>query len=479
MSVEINQELPPTEAGSAAQRRESVLESLAADVVVVGAGLGGLVSALAAQEDGARVVCIEKLAQPGGSFALAGGYVWTLDTLDEYRRQVPDGDASLGRILVDDFETGVEWLRDHGVRLVPLEGDHWEHKQAYRVRPETVEAGIMPLWRSFEAAGGHLLLNTACIALVQSDSGEISGVRYRDGEGVHQIDCRAVVLATGGFQGDLDLMTRYVSPWADRAWLRSNRGSTGDGLRLAVDAGAAVSRGMGMFYGHLLPAPPVRIDDGSFGALSVRYSEHCILVNQHGTRFVDESRRDAICAQALIREEQATGYVIFDRSRYESHVLLPHVPGATPYDPLKLIPDRGGTVLEASSLGALAGLLQETYGVSAHNVERTVAEFNAAWRHADPYALPIPRRLGLHACETPPFYAIAVRPGVTFTNGGVRVNTECQALDRDGRPIPGLFMAGVDVGAISVETYVGGLSVATVTGLRAGVFASRTADAIR
>ena len=68
---------------------------------------------------------------------------------------------------------------------------------------------------------------------------------------------------------------------------------------------------------------------------------------------------------------------------------------------------------------------------------------------------------------------------MTFTNGGVRVNTECQALDRDGLPIPGLFIAGVDIGAISVETYVGGLSVATVTGLRAGVFASRTVDSRR
>jgi succinate dehydrogenase/fumarate reductase flavoprotein subunit len=450
-------------------------DRLTADVVVIGAGLGGLVAAITAQEDGSRVICLEKLAEPGGSFALSGGYIWALSSFEAYREQVPDGDPVLGRLVIEDFETGIEWLQDHGVRLEPLAGAYWDPRQARRVRPETVSAGVIPLARALEAAGGSLVLGAACLRMLSSESGEIRGVVYRDASGVHEIDCRAVVMATGGFQGDRELLARYVGPWADRAWIRSNPGSTGDGLRMALDAGASVSRGMGMFYGHLLPAPPIEIESGAFGALAARYAEHCILVNSHGRRFVDESRRDNICAQFLAREEGGTGFVIFDRARYESYVLTPHVPDAAPYDPLLLIPDRGGVVLEASTSSELASQLFEIYGVPPRNLEDTIAEFNSACAANDPRLLEVPRRTGLHSLSSAPFYAIPVRPGVTFTTGGVRVNESCEALDRDGSPIPGIFVAGADVGAISLEMYVGGLSAALVTGLRAGIYGSQFA----
>ena len=90
------------------------------DVVVAGAGMGGLVAALQAQELGARVLLLEKAGQAGGSVALSGGTVWCARTYDDLRRLVPLGDPELGRVLVDDFSSGVDWLRGTGAALEPL-----------------------------------------------------------------------------------------------------------------------------------------------------------------------------------------------------------------------------------------------------------------------------------------------------------------------------------------------------------------------
>lgn len=451
-------------------------ETLEVDVVVVGGGMGGLVAGVAAQEDGARVLCLEKAPDPGGSFALAGGYVWTVDSTETYDELVPHGDAALGHLVIEDYDTGIEWLQAHSVTLQKVERGigHEKHFGGHRVVPDTVTSGVLPLRAALTAAGGTLMTGATVVALHQDDLGGICGVRYRDGRGrAHDVRCAAVVLATGGFQGDLELMTRYISRFADRALLRSNPGSTGDGLRLALAAGASVSRGMSAFYGHLLPAPPARIEPEAFRKLSQFYSSDCLVVNGRGVRFVDESGGDEICALGLIAEPAAAGYVIFDAVMFDEYVKVSPFPDMDPFDPRERIRDAGGVVLAADSVDELAAQLLSDYGVSARNFLETIEEFNAAALARDPSLLSVPRRTGLRPCATPPFHAVPVRPGVTFTEGGTRVNESCQVLDRDSRPIPGLYAAGADVGGISVEGYVGGLAPALVTGLRAGVFAAR------
>src|SRR5207237_1807096 len=94
---------------------------LTTDVAVVGAGMAGLVAAVRAQELGARVVLLEKGDSPGGSLALSGGTLWCARTYDDLRRLVPRGDRALGRVLVDDFEAGAQWLKGLGaaLRLLP------------------------------------------------------------------------------------------------------------------------------------------------------------------------------------------------------------------------------------------------------------------------------------------------------------------------------------------------------------------------
>jgi succinate dehydrogenase/fumarate reductase flavoprotein subunit len=444
------------------------------DVVVLGAGMAGLTAALVAQESGARTLCLEKQDEPGGSLAISGGYVWTVNSVDDYRRLSPEGDVTLGRMVVEDLPTGIEWLEEHGVDLLEVPSGIGADRAfgGHRIRPDPVSGAVNPLVEAFVAAGGTLVTRAACTDLLLGDRGEVVGVCYRDRSGSHEVACRSVVVATGGFQGDHAMLGTFLGQWADRAYLRSGEGSTGDGVRLAFGAGAAASKGMSSFYGHLFPAPPADLDPSSFRGLTQFYSEACILLDKTGRRFVDESRGDEICALRLLQQEEATGFIVFDETRHQHEVSEPYVPDATRTDPLPGVRAAGGVVLQADTIPELCQQLHERYDVPPARAAATIEEFNEAARKGDAGLLSVSRRSDLHTCDAPPFYAVPVRPGITFTEGGVRVNDDCAALDRSGRPIPGLFIAGADVGAVSIEGYIGGLAAALVTGLRAGINAA-------
>jgi succinate dehydrogenase/fumarate reductase flavoprotein subunit len=285
-----------------------------------------------------------------------------------------------------------------------------------------------------------------------------------------------VVLASGGFQGSNLLTSTFMGPWADHAYLRSNPGSTGDGLRLALRHGAAASNGLWAFYGHLFPAPPASPDPASFRGLTQFYSEACILLSLSGRRFVDESRGDEICASRLIRQEAATGFIVFDQARHLGPVMEPYVPDAVRCDPLPGVRAAGGRVYQADSIDELCRTLFDDYSVPPRVAAQTISDFDAAALRDDPRLLPVPRRNDLHRCAQPPFFAIPVRPGITFTEGGIQVNTDLAVVDDAGSPIPGLYAAGADVGGISVEGYIGGLAAGLVTGVRAGLGAARALD---
>ena len=445
------------------------------DVVVVGAGMGGLVAATAAAEEGAQVELLEKGTDPGGSMALAGGYVWTMPTFEKYREVVPLGDATLGRLVVEDFETGVAWLQHHGVRFGPVVEGFGEDGVgvAYRIEPDTVSSGVVPLVEAFREAGGKLSVGTNAVALLADHADGVSGVVIRSsGREIREIRAKAVVLATGGFQGDVELVTRYITPWADRLYLRSNPGSTGDGFRMATAIGVGASPGLSAFYGHLLPAPPAAIVPAMFRVLAQFYSPHTVLLNRHGRRFTDESRGDAVSALALSRQPEGMGVLVFDHDCHSRYVAKSHLPDMPDSDPLKSIRSVGGVVLSAETLDGLAGQMAGL-GLPAAVAETTMRSYDRAAADGTPAGLEIPRRANLHRLAKAPFHAVPVRSGITFTEGGLRVDETCQALDRDGRQVPGLYVAGVDVGGISYEGYAGGLAAALVTGLRAGIHAAR------
>lgn len=207
--------------------------------------MAGLCAAARARELGADVALLEKGDRVGGSMRLSSGFVWRHRRLEDFRADCPDGDEALQRLVFEGLDDGLAWLESLGAAPVSRETGN----------PLTCGAAFDPraLTEALVAAAGTVELGTPLSELPRDTP---------------------VVLATGGFQGDRDLLREHVTPEADHVLLRANPWSAGDGLRLGLAAGAATSPGMAEFYGRNMPAPPARIEEGDFVRLSQLYARH-------------------------------------------------------------------------------------------------------------------------------------------------------------------------------------------------------------
>ena len=454
--------------------------ALTTDVLVSGGGMAGLCAALAAAEQGAKVLVLEKGNRFGGSMYLSNGIVWTFANTDEVRRRIPDGDAVLQDLLVSHLGDGLAWLQAHGVDLEPER----VYLQCGRGRAASGVQMTQALVDALRRRGGQLLENTALQQLSTPD-GAVTGALAFGPEGPVRIGARAVVLATGGFQGNAELLARYVSPHAASMYLRANPWSTGDGLQAALDAGAATTPWLDTFYGHALTAPPARFDAFGFQEMSHKYGPFAVALNLHGQRFADESAGtgEEWLNSQIARQPQASAAYVFDAvvagHEYEGGALARVV--------LERARQAGGPVAHAGTLDELARQMHG-WGLPPGEVLQTLATYNAAVTAGRGEFLHPPRRGNPFPVLQPPFSAALVRSGITFTCGGLRTDLDMRVLRRAqsvstlplvtaGRDefsfaaVRNLFAAGCDVGGFSTNAYLGGLAQALVSGRIAGAAA--------
>ena len=226
------------------------------DLVVAGAGLAGLVAAARAQELGASVVVHEKGDRPGGSMVLSSGVVWRYREWERFRAECPGGDPGLQRVVHERLDDAIEWLERLGAPIVA------------RDTGTPFTSGVR-----FDTAGLTRALATR--------AGDV-----RLGEALATLpDGVALVLATGGFQGDPMLVREHVTPEADHLVLRANPWSTGDGLRLGLAAGGETTGGLDEFYGRNLPAPPAPVDPERFVGLAQLYARFATVRNEVGETY--------------------------------------------------------------------------------------------------------------------------------------------------------------------------------------------------
>ena len=444
--------------------------SPAADVLVVGAGMSGLAAALTAQESGASVLVLEAGEAPGGSAALSAGQITTFGSYEDIRRGIPLGDPDQARIVANTYEAAVQWLAGLGVTLTASPSYEFGFPRNNAMEPRVA---LPHLAATFQQRGGELWTRTRAWRLSTDDVGSVVGVvARRDGRPV-EIAAAAVILASGGFQGNAELTTRYVGRWADRMPVRSNPQSVGDGLLMAQAVGAAASRGLHAFYGHLLPAPPAVITPADFLPTTAYYSRYAVLVNLQGERFADESLGDEMNAQAAVRQEQAAVFAILDANVYEQRILAHR----TGIDRIAATRAVGGPVATAATLDDLVAQMA-AWGIRAETLTRTLRDYNTAMEHESDAALPLPRSQHRQPLRRPDFIAVALTPAITFTHGGIRIDGRCRVLDRHGDPVPGLYAAGADAGGTYFERYGGGLAMALTLGRAAGDEAAAQRQAV-
>jgi fumarate reductase flavoprotein subunit len=250
------------------------------DLVVAGAGMAGLAAAARGRELGAHVVLLEKGARAGGSMLLSSGVVWRHRELDGFRADCPDGDPELQRLLFERLDADVEWLEGLGARVLRRE----------TANPRT--------W--------GVRFDTASIVRALA-----TGARL--GEPLHELpDGCPVVLATGGFQADRELVREYVTPEAEHLMLRAAPWSSGDGLLLGLTAGGGRSAGMDQLYGRNMPAPPARVDEADFVPAAQLYARHATVTNERGERHEARTWSEIDVVQWTARQPRARAWFRVD-----------------------------------------------------------------------------------------------------------------------------------------------------------------------
>lgn len=492
------------------------------DVVVVGGGNAALCAAISAADEGARVVLLERSpeAERGGNSTFTDGkFRAVYNGVEDVRALAPDvtdeeaarsdfgtytendffddmarttqyrTDPDLCEILVRGSRDILFWLKQNGVRFMPNYG-----RQAYRVDgrfkfwggttmvvadggPGLVDA----LYRAAQAKGVEIRYDAWVRELVQDDANGTCGVLVAlDGQRL-RIRAGAVVLACGSFEANAEWRARYLGPGWDLAKVRGSRYNTGDGLAMALQAGA---QPFGHWSGCHATAWERYADDFGDMASTPQYQRHSytfgIVVNSAGRRFIDEGAdfrnyTYAKYGQEVLRQPGQVAWQIYDGKVL--HLLT---------DEYRT---RRVTKVQADTLEGLIAQLDEVDGVQ---LAATIRDFNAAVRADIPFdpnsrdgrgapGLAVPRTNWANTIDTPPFEAYAVTCGITFAFGGVRITTEGQVVDCGQRPMRGLFAAGEMVGGIFYFNYPGasGLTSGSVFGRLAGRHAARAAIGAR
>lgn len=465
-------------------------------VIVVGAGNAAFCAALAASEAGADVLVLERAERDraGGNTAFtAGAMRVAYDGVEDLRRLMPDlsdedvartdfgrypatafledlgrvteyrTDPELAGILVENSLPTLLWMRDKGVRFLPIYG-----RQAFEVdgkftfwgglTVEVVGGGpglVGALTRAAEKEGVAIEYGARVVSLLHGDGG-VTGVVVRQGGRTREETADAVVLACGGFQANTEWRTRYLGPSWDLAKVRGTMYNTGDGIRMALEVGASPTGNWSGCHsvGWERNAP-------EFGDLAVGdgFQKHSypfgIMVNANGRRFVDEGAdfrnyTYAKYGRVILEQPAQFAWQVFDQK--VTHLLR---------DEYRI---RQVTKVTAPTLEELAPKLE---GVDAAGFLEEMRVYNAAVDTGTVFnpnvkdgrstrGLAVEKTNWANRLDEGPFEAYAVTCGITFTFGGLRINTEAQVLDTDMVPIEGLYAAGELVGGIFYFNYPGG-----------------------
>ena len=442
-----------------------------ADIVIIGAGASGFTAAITAHDAGAKVILLEKQSITGGNSMLAAGGMNAAHTKAQLKKNIQDStermfadtmkggqnvnNPELVKVLADKSAESYDWLTSIGANIsdVGMLGGA-SVKRAHRpVGGGAVGAHVIQVLRKNAADRKiDIRVNSKVLEVLRDKDGRAVGVQV-DGKhrGLYIINAKAVIIASGGFSANAAMVESYRPSY--KGMTTSNQpGATGEGMLFGEAAGGAL-----VDMKEIQIHPTVAAGSRILITEAVR-GNGAILINKEGKRFVNEmTTRDAASA-AILKQPGQMAYLILDDNIRKS---------------LKQI--EGYFHLDLVKVGVTLNELAAAIGVPADALEATVAAYNTAvdTKNDVQFKRPdMPRSI-----KTPKFLAIAVQPGIHYTMGGLKIDSQARVIGKDGKPVPGLFAAGEVTGGVHGANRLGGNSISeTITfGRIAGANATQLA----
>lgn len=445
------------ETTTAAKTEAPASENQQADIVVIGAGGAGMTAAIQAVQDGATdVVVLEKMPITGGNTTRSTGGLNAAatkyqeadgieDSVDLFVEDTMKGgkelnDKELVTVMAENSADAVDWVNEIGgdLSVVGMFGG----ASVKRIHRPTDTSAVGPmLVKALNAKMAELnipvLLETTAQKILVDADGKVNGVTAVDKDGKEMtIDCTAVVLATGGFGSNMDMVVEYKSDLAGFG-TTNHSGATGDGITMAVEDGAALVD-MEQIQTH----PTVNPDTQTMYTEGVR-GNGAILVNKEGKRFVNELETRDVVSAAILEQTDKQCYMVFDQAVRESLAAIES------YVKAGIVTEADTPEALGEAIGVDGAALAETLKTYAgYQADGTDADFGR-----DSMELPL---------DQPKYYAALCAPAVHHTMGGVKINTSTEVLKEDGTAIPGLFAAGEVTGGVHGANRLGGNAVTDI-----------------
>lgn len=453
------------------------------DVVVVGGGIAGLTAASRAAQHGLKVALLERgrderylcnTRYSGGIIHVAFHNVKERpEELTEVIREATLGNAdpALVTALATTCGRAVDWLQQEGAKFIRVGQINWQQWVLAPPRPlvggldwkgRGPDVTLRALAGKLTQRGGTVFRGAAAQALMERN-GACAGVEALTGQGVQHFGARAVVLADGGFQGNLDLVGQHICRAPAKLKQRGASTGIGDGLRMARDLGARLTE-LSYFYGHVLARDAFTNDKVWPYPQLDELATTGVVVNAAGERCIDEGLGGVTVANAIAKlADPLSVWAVFDAAIWEGPGRAARIP-ANPN-----LTHAGAAVLKAGSVPELAAQM----GIPASALAATLDAYNQALAAGRAEQLPAPRTASAVApmpIVKAPFYAVALCAGITYTFGGIATDEHGRVMGASGNPVGGLYAAGATTGGLEGCAgcgYVGGLIKGVVFGLRA------------
>lgn len=437
-------------------KEQEKAEDVSTDIVIVGAGGAGLSAAIEATNQGAKVIVVEKNAFMGGNTNYATGGMNAAGTKYQEAKGIKDSpelhfkdtmkgghdknDPALLKVFTEKAAETLYWLEELGANLSEIGRSGGQSVDRIHKGPEGMPIGphLMEVFANqVEKLNIDVRLNTKAIEIL-AEGNKATGIKVENKDGnTYNIHAKAVILASGGFGANPDLVTKY-KPELEGFGTTNQPGATGDALTMVEKLDVALTD-IKEIQTHPTVVPRINemITEGVRG-------DGAILVNRDGKRFVNELETRDTVSKAILSQEGKTAFLILDQQVVDEASAIKKYKDA-------------GLLTEAASLKELAEKLK----IDAVELEKTVDAYNEYYK--DQNDTEFGRRLLNVDIKKAPFYGVEISPAIHHTMGGVKINTNTEVINNSGDVVEGLYAAGEVTGGVHGGNRIGGNAVTDIT----------------